>query len=93
MNDIIIYELFLLHYQECEICGEVGGELVQCDTCEAWYHLVCVGLKPTQSFADCQVFQCKACRGALDASCLSNLSTRLNNPGSLCWIRIMIAYS
>ena len=34
---------------------------VQCDGCELWFHLYCIGLKPEQVSED-EDFICKACK-------------------------------
>ena len=35
---------------------------VQCDKCELWYHLYCIGLKPHDIKED-EDFICKFCKG------------------------------
>ena len=34
---------------------------VQCDKCELWYHLFCIGLKP-QDIKEDEDFNCKFCK-------------------------------
>ena len=50
---------------------------VQCDGCELWFHLHCIGLKPEQVSED-EEFICKNCRPKTKASKLAqNLSTTI----------------
>ena len=45
----------------CQQPEETGRDMVQCDDCDEWYHLDCLGLKPNyvDSLAN---FFCKSCR-------------------------------
>ena len=30
---------------KCSVCGEQGGNWIECESCEKWYHLHCVGIQ------------------------------------------------
>ena len=30
---------------ECSVCGEPGRNWIECESCEKWYHLHCVGIQ------------------------------------------------
>ena len=46
----------------CGVCEGSKINWVQCDGCELWYHLVCVGLTPSQVADDSYEYHCDDCQ-------------------------------